>query len=129
MKDEIKELIDLLEYDVKKEFYFEITPEDSKLLLDYITNLQNENMKYDQCLTELTDNYKDLQKELTNLQEENKILKEQQQELERYKNIIDEMEYWLLNEAILEFYNNKLPIELVIEKGLNKLKKLKGSDN
>lgn len=41
-----------------------------------ITNLQNENMKYDQCLTELTDNYKDLQKELTNLQEENERLKE-----------------------------------------------------
>ena len=65
--------------------------------------------------------------------EENEILTKQwlktTQELERYKNIIDEMEYWLLNEAILEFYNNKLPIELVIEKGLNKLKKLKGSDN
>ena len=43
MKDEIKELIDLLEYDVKKEFYFEITPEHSKILLDYITNLQKEN--------------------------------------------------------------------------------------
>ena len=61
--------------------------------------------------------------------EENKILKELQQELERYKNIIDKMEYWLLNEAILEFYNNKLPIELVIEKGLNELKELKGSDS
>ena len=34
-------------------------------------------MKYDQCLTELTDNYKDLQKELTNLQEENERLKKQ----------------------------------------------------
>ena len=54
------------------------------------------------------------------------VIEDLQQELERYKNIIDKMEYWLLNEAILEFYNNKLPIELVIEKGLNKLKELKG---
>ena len=88
MKDEIKELIDLLEYDVKKEFYFEITPEDSKLLLDYITNLQNENMKYDQCLTELTDNYKDLQKELTNLQEENERLKEENKHI--FANVNDD---------------------------------------
>ena len=136
MKDEIKELIDLLEYDVKKEFYFEITPEDSKLLLDYITNLQNENMKYDQCLTELTDNYKDLQKELTNLQEENKILKEQQQELERYKNIIDELEKWL--EEQRKYYKNYdcqkeikyefLRISTEYMKILNKLEELKGSD-
>jgi predicted RNase H-like nuclease (RuvC/YqgF family) len=61
---------------------------DSKLLLDYITNLQNENMKYDQCLTELTDNYKDLQKELTNLQEENKKLQRQINIMEKYFELI-----------------------------------------
>lgn len=43
-------------------------------------------------------------------------------EIERLNSIINKIEYWLLNEAILEFYNDKLPIELVIENGLNKLK-------
>lgn len=75
--------------------------------------------------------YQDLDKNISFIvREDTKPTYEQlEQELERYKNIIDKMEYWLLNEAILEFYNNKLPIELVIEKGLNKLKELKGSDN
>ena len=89
MKDEIKEILDRLErIDHKEYIAFEFADsatfdetarcfEERKKLADYITNLQNENMKYDQCLTELTDNYKDLQKELTNLQEENERLKKQ----------------------------------------------------
>lgn len=58
---------------------------EAKILLDYITNLQNENMKYDQCLTELTDNYKDIQKELTYLQEENERLKDYLKIMEKGK--------------------------------------------
>lgn len=72
MKDEI---IDNIKADLLycyKDGYS--TKEEYERELDYITNLQNENMKYDQCLTELTDNYKDLQKELTNLQEEKEII-------------------------------------------------------
>lgn len=74
MKDEIKEILDMLEAMASNDD-IAFLPKQASLLLDYITNLQNENMKYDQCLTELTDNYKDLQKELTNLQEENERLK------------------------------------------------------
>lgn len=73
MKDEIKEILDNLK-DIDKTSI--LKNNDAKIILDYITNLQNENKKYDQCLTELTDNYKDLQKELTNLQQENKDIKD-----------------------------------------------------
>ena len=72
MTNEIKEILEFLKD--KRGYYKTLTQDKIKQLLDYITNLQNENMKYDQCLTEITDNYKDLQKELTNLQEENENL-------------------------------------------------------
>ena len=68
--------------------------------------------------------------------EENKILKEQQQELERYKNIIDELEKWL--EEQRKYYKNYdcqkeikyefLRISTEYMKILNKLEELKGSD-
>lgn len=74
MKDEnIKEILDNLK-DIDKTSI--LKNNDAKIILNYITNLQKENKKYDQCLTELTDNYKDLQKELTNLQQENQDIKD-----------------------------------------------------
>ena len=58
--------------------------------------------------------------------EENKILKELQQELERYKNIVDELERWLEDNIEYgddDYYDMKA---MGVESALNKLKELKG---
>ena len=46
MKDEIKEILDnMKEWSVDDNFYFEINDEKAKLLYYYITNLQEENKR------------------------------------------------------------------------------------
>lgn len=85
MKDEIKEILD----NIKKccgimqdENFVVYQKQDIIKLLDYITNLQEEIKSANDSITWWSNRF-------NAVQEENKILKEQQQELERYKNIID----------------------------------------
>lgn len=70
----------------------------------------------------------------------NKLLEEREKttrsmlELERYKNIIDELEKWLLEQLYIEAENPYEEKIIKIENPeiasiLNKLKELKGSDN
>ena len=47
-------------------------------------------------------------------------------ELERYKNIVDELEKYVEDELILDFYNDDMPCELIVNKMENMIKKLKG---
>jgi UDP-N-acetylglucosamine pyrophosphorylase len=54
MKDEIKEILDLLKYCVEKNEYLEVpNMKEWKPLIDYITNLQEENEKLNKILNEL----------------------------------------------------------------------------
>ena len=58
MKDEIKEILDFIKEQIKRETLsyepdVELSKEEAKLLLDYITNLQEENEK----IKELCDRY------------------------------------------------------------------------
>ena len=73
MKDEIKEILDTLE---NKECYINdemlIYFDDAKLLLDYITNLQEELYSTNQVVNELLD----VKEENERLKEENKTLKD-----------------------------------------------------
>ena len=42
MKDEIKEILENIQYAIEEDDYWEVTKETLKPLLDYITNLQQE---------------------------------------------------------------------------------------
>jgi hypothetical protein len=46
----------------------------------------------------------------------------------KLNNIINELEKYIHNELILDFYNDKMPCELIINKMENMIKKLKGSE-
>ena len=50
---------------------------------------------------------------------------EKQQEIERLNNIINELEKYIHNELILDFYNDDMPCELIINKMEKMIKKLK----
>lgn len=79
MKDEIKEILDRLEKigfyaSVPKELAYmttNITPQECKTVLDYITNLQTIEQQYSAILSENAE----LENKITNLQEENQRLK------------------------------------------------------
>ena len=48
-----------------------------------------------------------------------------QQEIERLNNIIDELEKYIHNELVLDFYNDDMPCELIINKMEKMIKELK----
>ena len=56
------------------------------------------------------------------------IYDEKDKEIERLNNIINELEKYIHNELVLDFYNDDMPCELIISKMENMIKKLKGSD-
>lgn len=47
-------------------------------------------------------------------------------ELDKYKNIVDELERYIKDELILDFYNDDMPCELIVNKMLKQIKELKG---
>ncbi len=49
-----------------------------------------------------------------------------EQELDKYKNIVDELERYIKDELILDFYNDDMPCELIVNKMENMIKELKG---
>lgn len=57
-------------------------------------------------------------------------VKQLEQELERYKNIIDELERYIKTEAKIEIYGDKTGLRTFVDGQdlLDKLKELKGSD-
>ena len=79
MNDEIKEILDKLkddnwydELDLTGEMWIELRWKETHLLLDYITNLQQDNTMYAQLKDEYEEEIKDLQQENERLKEENK---------------------------------------------------------
>jgi flagellar biosynthesis chaperone FliJ len=85
-----------------------------KILLDYITNLQEDIKKYVDVVLYQRQTIDNLQKEL-----------------ERYKNIIDELEKWLKEQQKEVFHiGDKIGIvdSVSIDLLLDKLRELKGSD-
>ena len=55
-------------------------------------------------------------------------LEEAYKEIERLQNIIDELEKYIHNELVLDFYNDDMPCELIINKMEKMIKELKDSD-
>lgn len=91
MNNEIKEILDYLkESAIKKNLYFEIKPEKAQILLDYITNLQQEINKLtaesteweskcyelQQAKDELQNDYQEAVDKICELKQENERLKE-----------------------------------------------------
>ena len=83
MKDEIKEILETLKYCVEKNEYLEISNmKEWKPLLDYITNLQEENERLNNIISELENkiyylyNYAGL--DTSNLKNELQELKEEE---------------------------------------------------
>ena len=58
----------------------------------------------------------------------NKQLEEANQEIERLQNIINELEKYIHNELVLDFYNDDMPCALIINKMEKMIKELKDSD-
>lgn len=115
MNDEIKEILDKLNYLVKNEMswwenYTVFSPKDTKQLLDYITNLQQENEKlkknqrfhkkfgndYIFCVEGDKETYKDL-------------LLEKQEELEDYKSCCEKaVDYIQNHQLVFELSSKKV---------------------
>lgn len=112
-----------------------MSSKDGELLLDYITNLQQENKQLkEQNEREFADYTKFKQEQYDEyLEKSNKLIKEKQ----HYKHIIDELEKWLKETKLKEFekvYGKRYgkvytQAEIIVfNMILNKLQELKGSD-
>ena len=55
----------------------------------------------------------------------NKQLEEKDKEIDRLNNIINELEKYIHNELVLDFYNDDMPCELIINKMEKMIKELK----
>ena len=55
-------------------------------------------------------------------------LEEAYKEIERLQNIINELEKYIHNELVLDFYNDDMPCALIINKMEKMIKELKDSD-
>lgn len=51
------------------------------------------------------------------------------EEIDRLNNIINELEKYIHNELVLDFYNNDMPCELIINKMEKMIKELKENNN
>ena len=99
MKDEIKEILDNLED--AGFMYKRISPEEIKKILDYITNLQKSQETLIKNDNEI----------ITNLQEENKELKEINKEQANHlisKDNLSYEDYKLRNEKAIEYIKDRL---------------------
>ena len=54
-----------------------------------------------------------------------KLYKRDKKEIDRLNNIINELEKYIHNELVLDFYNDDMPCELIINKMEKMIKKLK----
>lgn len=98
MNKKIKKILDYLKESATKEnLYFEINPEKAKILLDYITNLETIEQQYSAILSKNAE----LENKITNLQEENRILKEN---AEHNDKVVDNARW---NETIYKSRNKK----------------------
>ena len=53
------------------------------------------------------------------------IIEEKNKEIDRLNNIINELEKYIHNELVLDFYNDDMPCELIINKMEKMIKELK----
>lgn len=65
----------------------------------------------------------------TALNKKEKRIKELFKESKHYKHIIDEIEKYIHNELVLDFYNDDMPCELIINKMEKMIKELKEGNN
>lgn len=87
-----------------------------KLLKNVIKEKRNELIMND------TENIQDLINERNN---QNKRIEQLVLEIERLNNIINELEKYIHNELVLDFYNDDMPCELIINKMEKMIKELK----
>ena len=113
-----EEIDELIEYNLE---YFN----------EAITDEQIKNSMLDKA--ELEAKLQEKDKEIINLNNTiinlHSIICKKQNNINRLNNIINELEKYINNELILDFYNDKMPCELIINKMENMIKKLKERDN
>ena len=131
MAEETKKIIDYLKRSNKNKFGFEqgklINYEEAQLLLDYITNLQQENKR-------LKKDNKSYQEYPFIIIEKNGVICSKNQEIERLNNIINELEKYLENrnsffKEMNRDYGTHHDLLDENENILDKLKELKESVN
>jgi DNA repair exonuclease SbcCD ATPase subunit len=137
MNDEIKEILDKLkdnnwyeELDLTGTKWIELKQEETNQLLDYITNLQQENDNLKNIISSVKEDFLNANNELTNLQQENERLKtktkeqslllidyqDMEQKLEDYKSRIEKaVEYIKLRKKICERQENMTGINILVE--------------
>ena len=98
---------------------------DIELLEELEFELRHENLK----IVSVNKNLKEKDNEIDRLINLNKQLVEECQRLDdeetRLNNIIDELEKYIHNELVLDFYNDDMPCELIINKMEKMIKALK----
>ena len=83
-----------------------------------ITKLLNEVNKNIETLNNLVQDKEYFEKLDERIEKVNNYVQVQKQEIERLNNIIKEVREYIENEMVLEFYNDKTPLEVLIHKCL-----------
>ena len=127
MNDEIKEILDKLNYLVKNEMswwenYTVFSPKDTKQLLDYITNLQEKVKPYETgYINGVHDERERNKAEITNLQHTedlyNQLLKDYDELEEAYQELNDSITWWnnRFNAVQRDYEDYKSRIEKAVE--------------
>lgn len=127
MNNEIKEILDLLKGIVNEKYAMPseqelLNEKEIKILVDYITNLQEQRNQFASTINELGKSNVNLQTKITNLQEENQRLKKKLDCKERFSKIMPEdTEFIILSKA--DYDRQQEDIELVAIELRNRIDK------
>ena len=100
MNDEIKEILDYLkESAIKKNLYFEIKPEKAQILLDYITNLQQE-------IEKLNDDKRGMLVQLYKANDNRDKVKQENERLKEYIRVANVSEWFKGNDSLQKLLQN-----------------------
>ena len=122
MSEEIKELIDTLEDCLKNPNLFDRAK--AQRFYNGVNNLQQKVERLEKENKELRDENKRI---FQNVNDDELLISNAMNytEVQRLNNIINELEKYIHNELVLDFYNDDMPCELIINKMEKMIKELK----
>lgn len=116
-------------------FDYSLTPTESNLLVSYIKELQQENKQLKEQLLVTQDNEETFRLEMEDITQtlgldEDTLFDDVKAYAGSLKDNWNKLKEYVTNEPILDFYNDKLPFEIIIKKIKDKMQELEqGSDS